>query len=72
MAVCEQWVLEGDARVKVLADEKVAVVQSCGIEADEDFLWAGRGLGHVFELEAVGELSIGQDLVIDIHFGAYG
>lgn len=42
----------------MLADEKIAVVQSRGIEADEDFLWAGRGFGHFFELEAVEGLSI--------------
>lgn len=55
VAVCQERVLERDARVKLLADEEVAVVEGRGIEADEDFLWARRGLGHFFELEAVGE-----------------
>lgn len=56
VAVCEQWVLERDARIKVLADEEVAVVQSCGIEADEDFLGARGGFGYFFELETVGRI----------------
>ena len=55
VAVCQEWVLERDARVKMLANEKVAVVQGRGTEANEDFLWARRGLGHYFELEAVGK-----------------
>lgn len=48
----------------MLADEKVTVVQSCGIEADKDFLWARGGLGHFFELEAVEQMSISARLVI--------
>ena len=47
--------LERDARVQMLADEEITVVERRGIEADEDFPWAGRGLGHFFELEAVGK-----------------
>lgn len=53
VAICQEWVLKGDARVELLADEEVAVVQGRCVEADEDLLWAGRRLGHFFELEAV-------------------
>lgn len=45
----------------MLADEKVTVVQSCGIEADQDFVWAGGGLGYFLELEAVVGMSVWQD-----------
>lgn len=55
VAICQERVLERDARIKLLANEQVTVVQSRGIEANKDFLWARRGLRYFFELEAGGE-----------------
>lgn len=45
IAVGEKGVLEGDARVQVLADEEVAVVESARAQADEEFAGPGSGLG---------------------------
>jgi hypothetical protein len=45
-------VVEGDARVEVLADEEVAVVEGGGGEFDEELVWAGGGEGDGVELEA--------------------
>lgn len=33
--ISEEGVREGDAGVKVLPDEEVAVVERCGVESDE-------------------------------------
>lgn len=54
VAVGEERVCEGDGRVEVLADEEVAVVEGCGVEADEELAGAGGGEGDVGELEAGG------------------
>lgn len=52
MAVGEEWVREGDVGVQVLADEEVAVVEGCGVEADEELAGPGGGKGDVGELKA--------------------
>lgn len=62
VAVGEERGGEGDARVEVLADEEVAVVERGGREADEELLRPGGGGGDGVELEAVrgvGEFVLG-------------
>lgn len=50
VAVGEERVGEGDARVEVLADEEVAVVEGAGREFDEELAGAGGGDGDGVEL----------------------
>jgi len=50
-------VVEADARVEVLPDEEVAVVEGRGVDADEELVWARGWAGGLDELESwTGEL----------------
>lgn len=74
MAVGKEGVGEGDAWVEVLADKEIAVVESGGVEADEEFLGSGLGERYFFELKSrqiwvVSELYMRN---VDERFWAYG
>jgi hypothetical protein len=57
LAVGQEGVLKGYARVEVLADEEVAMIEGGGVELDEELVWAGLGLADLLDLDAAGRSS---------------
>ena len=57
MAVCEERYPKRGARIKMLADEKITVVQSCSCDLDNYLIVLGGAFRYIDLLERVVDLT---------------